>query len=112
MSDGVMKSAIFLLSLGEDEAADWDNHQADYARKIGLEGDWSNRLRRINLLVDKNRDGTTGDCELVFDGSSTHFHDYDHWRKLHGFKATAAGEKKIHRPEAEDLKPRRDAAVR
>ena len=103
---------LYKPKLGEDEAADWDMHQQEYARRIGLEGDWSNRLRRINLLVDKNRDGTTGDCELVFDGSSTHFHDYDHWRKLHGFKATAAGEKKIHRPEAEDLKPRRDAAVR
>lgn len=94
---------LYKPKLAEQELADWEEHQRAYAAKLELEGDWSARLRRINLLVDKNRDGTTGDCELVFDGSSTHFHDYDLWRKQHGFKATAAGEKKIHRPEADDL---------
>ncbi len=56
--------------------------------------DWSKAPRRINCLVEKNRDGMTGDCELLFHRSNTHFEDYNEWLKRNGIKAPAMGERK------------------
>ncbi len=55
--------------------------------------DWVKR-RRINLLVEKNRYGMTGDCQLLFHKNCTQFEDWTEWKKAHGHKVPAAGEPK------------------
>jgi len=54
--------------------------------------DWVKR-RRINLLVEKNRYGMTGDCQLLFHKNCTQFEDWNDWMKTHGHKAPASGER-------------------
>ena len=53
--------------------------------------DWVKR-RRINLLVEKNRYGMTGDSQLLFHKNCTQFEDWTEWKKAHGHKSPAAGE--------------------
>lgn len=67
------------------------------------ERDWSAAPQRVNLMVEKNRDGLTGPCELIFHRSSTHFEDYNEWLKRHGLKAPAAGEKRLDLPSEEEF---------
>jgi len=55
--------------------------------------DWVKR-KRVNLLVEKNRYGMTGDCQLLFHKNCTQFEDWNDWMKAHGHKAAAAGERK------------------
>jgi replicative DNA helicase len=93
---------MLLYRPGWDIKQDGEQYEAwlEQVQRVQPEGeDWSKRLRRINVLVDKNRDGMTGDCELVFNGSSTHFMDYGVWQKDHGLKELAKGESRPARPE-------------
>jgi replicative DNA helicase len=39
--------------------------------------DWSRRVKRVNLLIAKQRNGPTGDCELVFRKASMRFEGWD-----------------------------------
>jgi len=78
---------------GEKEE-EWEAiKQAKFKDSKG-EMDWSQVPRRVNLLVEKNRDGSTGDCELLFHRASTHFEDFNEWKKAQGWKAPAKGERK------------------
>jgi len=36
---------------------------------------WKKHLRRINLLIAKQRNGPTGDCALVYESARMRFHD-------------------------------------
>jgi replicative DNA helicase len=96
---------LYKPKLDAEQEDAWTEQQAVVSsrEKQASGRDWSKNYRRINVLVDKNRDGLTGPAELVFDGSSTHFHDYGDWLKKHGLREPAAGEPK--RPEPEDRRP-------
>ena len=41
-----------------------------------LGGDWSKKMRRMNLLIAKQRNGPTGDVELVFHKACMRFEEY------------------------------------
>ncbi len=96
---------LYEARLKEEKEEIWDTQWREMARRAGVDaaGDWSKKFKRIDLLVDKNRDGMTGNCELVFECSSTHFHDYGDWQKKHGLKALAAGEAKRLGPDRGEL---------
>jgi len=54
--------------------------EAESMRKQRLVPDWSplnwrKHLRRINLLIAKQRNGPTGDCALVYESARMRFHD-------------------------------------
>ncbi len=51
--------------------------------------DWSKKPIRVNCLWEKNRNGMTGDSELLFERHCTRFLDYGEWIKKYG---TASGE--------------------
>lgn len=55
--------------------------------------DWSQRPRRINGLVAKNRYGPDGVCELLFQKSCTRFLDWVGWLKDNKQRDLAAGER-------------------
>jgi replicative DNA helicase len=64
--------------------------------------EWSKRPVRVNLLWAKNRYGPTGRCELLFQKSSTLFHDYNVWLKRHAYKTLAAGDSRSYEPPASE----------
>lgn len=64
--------------------------------------DWSKRPARVNLHFAKNRYGMAGKCELLFQKSSTFFHDYNVWLKKHAFKELAAGDSRSYEPPPEE----------
>ncbi len=76
--------------LNGDEKEKYNNAMTDNFKG----GEWSKRPKRVNCLIAKNRYGPTGPTELLFQKSSTIFHDYNVWLKDHGAElgAVASGE--------------------
>lgn len=91
----IEQDADVVMMLWEPKLSETKQEQWDAAREqaFGKGEDWSQIVRRVNLLVEKNRDGATGDCELLFHKKNTHFQDYNEWLKRHGLKALAKGER-------------------
>jgi replicative DNA helicase len=80
--------------LYEPKLGDEEEDQYNNAMEAKFGKDWSARPIRVNLLIAKYRYGPTGPCKLLFQRSCTHFMDWVRWLKDHGYKESAAGEKK------------------
>ena len=57
--------------------------------------DWSKKFRRINLLIAKQRNGPTGDVELLFQKSCMRFVEYHRNEKAQAEPGAAQGEMEI-----------------
>jgi len=51
-----------------------DEQQREVVQQLG--GDWSNWSHRRNVFVAKQRNGPTGDCEMIFRKSCMRFEQY------------------------------------
>ena len=54
--------------------------------------EFSERPRRIDAVVAKNRDGATGIANLLFHSNQFHFEDWRKWKVANGYEEAAKGE--------------------
>lgn len=54
--------------------------------------EWSERPRRIDAVIAKNRDGATGIAQLLFHSNQFHFEDWRKWKVKHDYEQGAKGE--------------------
>jgi replicative DNA helicase len=54
--------------------------------------EFSERPRRIDAVVAKNRDGATGIAKLLFYSNQFHFEDWRKWKVANGYEEVAKGE--------------------
>lgn len=74
--DADLVGMLWEPKLNPDDAEDmkWlEHHTPDDPKEDELE--WDQHFRRINLSIAKNRNGPTGDCELVFQRATARFVD-------------------------------------
>lgn len=101
----IEQDAHVVMFLYEDESGGesaQEQFEAEVAQVYGAErrGDWSAMPRRMKILVAKNRHGMNNkDASVLFDGSCTRFEDYYDWKKRHGLKEPARGERAPEREE-------------
>jgi replicative DNA helicase len=55
--------------------------------------EFSERPRRIDAVVAKNRDGATGIAKLLFHSNQFHFEDWHQWQVKNGYTEAAKGER-------------------
>ena len=102
----IEQDAHVVMFLYEDDSGGesaQEQFEAEVAQVYGTErrGDWSAMPRRMKILVAKNRHGMNNkDASVIFDGSCTRFHDTYDWKKQHGLKDPARGERA---PEKEEM---------
>jgi replicative DNA helicase len=66
--------------------------------------EFSERPRRIDAVVAKNRDGSTGIAKLLFHSNQFHFDDWRKWTVENGYAHNAKGET-YKRPDADQSEP-------
>lgn len=64
---------------------------------------WRKHLRRINLLIAKQRNGPTGDCALVYESARMRFHDAYNPAEEEGAAPPAPVGRDVEMPTAEEL---------
>ena len=101
----IEQDAHVVMFLYEDDSGGesaQEQFEAEVAQVFGTErkGDWSAMPRRMKILVAKNRHGMNNkDASVLFDGSCTRFYDYYDWKKQHGLKEPARGERSQEKEE-------------
>jgi replicative DNA helicase len=65
---------------------------------------WSAVPYRVDFIVAKNREGATGDCQMLFQKNLRHFEDWHLWKVKHGVEDLKAGERArvVNPPEGYD----------
>ena len=89
----------------EDDNEILQQHYDTLGQQEGKYIEWSERPRRIDGVVAKNRDGATGIAQLLFHSNQFHFEDWRKWKVTHGYEQGAAGEayKQPQMPSDEEL---------
>jgi replicative DNA helicase len=101
----IEQDAHVVMFLYEDDSGGesaQEQFEAEVAQVFGTDrkGDWSAMPRRMKILVAKNRHGMNNkDASVLFDGSCARFYDYYDWKKQHGLKEPARGERSPEREE-------------
>lgn len=65
--------------------------------------EFTERPRRIDAVIGKNRDGATGIAKLIFHSNKFHFEDWHKWAVEHGLEKAAQGEAKPEPGPAKEL---------
>ena len=90
----------FLHKPGSKETADDDEILNGHFDGV----EFSERPRRIDAVVAKNRDGATGIAKLLFHANQFHFEDWRKWKVANNYEQAAKGEK-YQAPTEDEVEP-------
>lgn len=76
---------------GKPADEDFDSIQGYYDKKQPPV-EFTERARRIDAVIAKNRDGATGAAKMLFHSNKFHFEDWHEWQVAHGLAKPAKGE--------------------